>query len=64
MVMPFIVRTIRRPQQRSDLEAASAVLQMMVEVVRFNPCMYPEYTLESSQSIVKESAQLSKYKCI
>jgi hypothetical protein len=63
--LDVMIPTIIQSDKNYDLDAVSAVLQMMTEVERYNQCSYAPFKSESVQNaLLTKVPDGIKYKCI
>jgi hypothetical protein len=62
-IMPFVVRTVLSGAGNRDEEGALAVLQMMREVVHYNPCDNVNYRGAAVQQALDKLPDATSYVC-
>jgi hypothetical protein len=64
-ILPNVIRTTLVSREKTDLESVSTVLQMMREVVHFNPCIYRPYRETRFQrSLIAKLDDGTKFACM
>ena len=64
IAITYIVSALRERRDRAELNGVSAVLQMMQEVVRYDPCDDSRFSDQLTQEGLVKLPDGQKYKCL
>ena len=63
LTIPFIVSDLKKSQRYSDIEADAAVIQMMIGVYHYNPCLDASFRASDIQSVMRRYSDTRAYSC-